>query len=218
MTASCHPMQAGEIQSFLAGAIRALCDRPGESPAQRDSRTSQLVHMTLGFEPRDGLEYMLATMILGNFELILDSMREVFQDRGPVAKQKTRSGILALSRAMLSTIRDLRVAQKRPVAAAAARPKSPEPETVARTLVSTPPAPPKDRDTAIPTRGADFEQASAEARTALDGLSPSSANPAKTVFPPRQTPSPGRTSASLRPQPAHPAHRTPPPGPPAPPP
>jgi hypothetical protein len=64
-----------------------------------------MVCSILGFEPRDGLEYMLATMIVGHFQLILQSMHEALWGRMDSIKAKTKSGIVSLDRAMLGFIK-----------------------------------------------------------------------------------------------------------------
>jgi hypothetical protein len=117
MTASCHPLPRNVVEEMLQLVGRAICDRPGETAAQREGRTNQMVHSTLGFAPRDGLEFMLAGLAIGHFNLILDSMRDVF--RGQLVDQlkaKTKTTIVALDRAMLEMIKELRVESLRPVA------------------------------------------------------------------------------------------------------
>jgi hypothetical protein len=47
---------------MIEAMTRAVRDLPSGTPAQKEARTRQLVYFTLGFEPRDGLEYMLATL------------------------------------------------------------------------------------------------------------------------------------------------------------
>ena len=141
MAIFCHPLPAGDAQNLLALVARALCDRPGETPAQGASRTNQLVHTVLGFEPRDGLEFILSTMVFGHFNLILDSMRDVLLDQKDAKKGRTVSGIVALDRAMMSMIRELRAQRERPVAQDLSQPA--QPETPPRAAEpAPPPAPP----------------------------------------------------------------------------
>ncbi len=115
MTA-CHPFPADLAQNFLAQATRALCDRPGETRPDAEARTRQMVHTALGFEPRDGAELMLATLIYGQMALILDATHEVFHAETAPQKHRARAGLLALNRALLGTMRELRLQQKRPLA------------------------------------------------------------------------------------------------------
>jgi hypothetical protein len=116
MATLCHPLPRALGEEMLQASVRAICDRPGDSPEQRDSRTRQMVHNTLGFEPRDGLEFMLATVAVGHFHLILDSMRDVFQGQEDPMEAKTKTTIVAMDRAMLEMVRELRVARRRPLA------------------------------------------------------------------------------------------------------
>jgi hypothetical protein len=116
MTVPCQPMPQQLASEMLQIVARAMCDRPGDSSALRDSRTSQMVHSVLGFEPRDGLEYMLSSIAVGHFHLILDSMHDVFHGQEDAPKAKTKTTIVALDRAMLEMVRELRVEQRRPAA------------------------------------------------------------------------------------------------------
>src|SRR6202795_5191149 len=115
MTTPCQPLPLPVAEEMLQVVTRAICDRPGDTSAQRDSRTRQMVHSVLGFEPRDGLEYMLSTVAFGHFLLILDSMRDVFQGQADAMKAKTKTTIVALDRTMLEMIKELRVVRGRPV-------------------------------------------------------------------------------------------------------
>jgi hypothetical protein len=115
MTAYCHPMPHQIAEEMLQVVARAICDRPGESPAQRDSRTHQMVHSVTGLTPRDGLEYMLSSLAVGHFNLILDSLHEVFAGQTEAMKARTKSTIVALDRAFIGLIRELRTERKRPL-------------------------------------------------------------------------------------------------------
>ena len=119
MTTHCQPLPRTLVEEMLQLVARAICDRPGENAAQGESRTNQMVHSTLGFAPRDGLEFMLASLAIGHFNLILDSMRDVFQGQPDQLKAKTKTTIVALGRAMLEMIKELREARRRPAAQSA---------------------------------------------------------------------------------------------------
>jgi hypothetical protein len=116
MIAACEPLPRSVAEEMLQVVARAICDRPGESPEQRDSRTRQMVHSTMGMQPRDGLEYILSTMLVGHFHLILHSMHEVFQGQTDAMRARTRSTIVALDRAMIGMIKEFRVERTRPLA------------------------------------------------------------------------------------------------------
>jgi hypothetical protein len=90
MTEHYQTLPRNLVEEMLQLVARAICERPGESAAQRDSRANQMVHCTLGFAPRDGLELMLASLTIGHFHLILDSMRDVFQGELAQLKAKTK--------------------------------------------------------------------------------------------------------------------------------
>jgi hypothetical protein len=116
MTPFCQPLPPSVGQDMLQIAAKAICDHAGDKPFLRESRTRQMVYSVMGFEPRDGHEYMLATLIVGHYHLILNSMREVFQGQMDTMMARTKSGIVSLDRAMLAFGREMREAQRRPVA------------------------------------------------------------------------------------------------------
>src|ERR1700722_18432002 len=142
MNASCQPMPQQLANEMLQIVARALCERPGDSIAQRDSRTLQMVLSVLGFVPRDGLEYMLSSMAVGHFHLILDSMRDVFHGQDDKLKEKTKTTIVALNRAMLETVREMRLEQKRLVDRSAEAPRREEAEAEAVMPAASPEVPP----------------------------------------------------------------------------
>jgi hypothetical protein len=114
MTAHCQPLPKNIADGMLQLVAHAICDRPGENPAQCQSRTNQMVHSALGFAPRDGLELMLASIVIGHFNLILDSARDVFQGQTDQLKARTKTTIVALDRAMLGMLKELRKEGRRP--------------------------------------------------------------------------------------------------------
>jgi hypothetical protein len=116
MTSTCQPLPQPVVEEMLQVAARAICHRPGDTAKQRDSRTRQMVYSIIGFEPRDAMEYMTATMIVGHFHLILDSMHGVFQGQMDSVKAQTKTGVVALDRAMLAYVKELRLIRQRPLA------------------------------------------------------------------------------------------------------
>lgn len=118
MTAHCHPLPLDSATDFLQLAARAICVRPGETASQGAARIRHLSHTAMGFEPRDGVEYILSILVFGHFNLILDSMSDAFQGQTEAVKTRAKSSIVALDRALLATLRELRLQRKRPVAGA----------------------------------------------------------------------------------------------------
>ena len=114
MSMPCHPLHQTLCNEMLQIVARSICDRPADNPAQRNSRTRQMIFSTMGLEPRDGLEFMLTTMIVGHFHLLLDSMSDVFQGQMDQMKARTKSTIVALDRSMLSFVKEMAVARRRP--------------------------------------------------------------------------------------------------------
>jgi hypothetical protein len=115
MTAACEPLPPSIADEMSQVVARAIRDRPGESPAQCEARTRQMVHSTMGMRPRDGLEFMLSTMLVGHFHLILHSMHEVFGGQTDTMGARTKSTIVALDRAMIGMIREFRAERRRPL-------------------------------------------------------------------------------------------------------
>ncbi len=148
----CQQLPNDLASEMLQIAARSICDRPADNPAQRDFRTRQMVYTTMGMEPRDGLEYMLATMVVAHFNLILDTMFDMFQGQMDLLKAKTKTTIVALDRSMLSFVKEMRTARRRPAArsaedvarrAAEATIGTPEPRVAPGKTVTVPvPAPP----------------------------------------------------------------------------
>ena len=119
MNSVCHPLPPPVAQEMLQVLAQSLCARPGDRPAVRESRTRQMVHSVLGFEPRDGLEYMLSGLVFGHFHLILDAMSDAFRGEMDTIKAKTRTSVVSLDRSMLGLVKELRITRHRPISAAA---------------------------------------------------------------------------------------------------
>jgi hypothetical protein len=120
MIATCHPISQAVAHDMLQGIIFSICDRPGDTPEQRDARSRSVVHAVLAFEPRDPVEMMLAGMAVGHSHLLLDWIHDAFR-KEPDA-QKVRS-IVALDRVMTGFLKELRFAQARPMEGEAVEPR-----------------------------------------------------------------------------------------------
>lgn len=157
MTAFCQPLTRSIAEQMLQVAARALCDRAGDSPEQRDGRTHQMGSSVLGLAPRDGLELMLATLAFGHFQIILDSMGDVFRGQSDALKARTKTAIVPLGRAMLEMLKELRLAQVRPMLQAAE-------QTPGAEATEVPP-----QQDAVPTQD-EFEEAAALSEAELATL------------------------------------------------
>ncbi len=142
MTTPCHPIPASLAQHYLAQTKAALCDRPGESAAENAERTKRMVHTAMGFEPRDGMEYMLATLVQAQYEVILKATKDALQGTEDAASPKAISALAAMNRVMLSTIRALKTARERPLAEDEDAPQTAQPEPPKPQPVHPQPAPP----------------------------------------------------------------------------
>ncbi len=140
MTARCHPISQSLAEEMLQVVARALCDRPADTVPQRDSRTRQMVHSALAFEPRDAVEYMLSTLVFGHFQMILDAMHDVFQGQADAMKAKSRASIVALDRSMIAFVKELRIARRRPLATEAPQARQASQPSVTPSAAATPSA------------------------------------------------------------------------------
>jgi hypothetical protein len=98
---------------MLQRVIRTICDRPGDTQAEREARSLHVARSVLGFRPRDSMEFMLAGMVVIHAHLIEDSANDAFQ--GEAEARRTKSTVVALDRMMLGFLREFRIAQKRPL-------------------------------------------------------------------------------------------------------
>jgi hypothetical protein len=128
-TQTYHPISQAVAHDMLRGLVQSICDRPGQSKAQRDTRSTEVIHTVLAFQPRDPVELMFASMIVAHFHLVLHSAHEAFLESPEDLKPTTRAGIVALDRAMIGFVKELRVARIRPAAGADATASAAEPAT-----------------------------------------------------------------------------------------
>ena len=130
------PPQAHPIAfpTMLEGIVGAICDRPGDTEAQRDARSRDVSDAIQGFEPRDPVELMLAGMAVTHAHLIQDSVRDLVREQDNRLRARGKTTIVALGRAMVAFLKELRIARKRTPAiseAAEPRPESAPAPTVA---------------------------------------------------------------------------------------
>jgi hypothetical protein len=100
---------------MVRGVVDAVCDRPGDTAAQRDARAREVERSVLAFAPRDPVEIMLSGLAVAHYHLILDSMHDAFGEQSKVEVGRTNSRIAGLDRAMTGFLRELRIARKRPL-------------------------------------------------------------------------------------------------------
>jgi hypothetical protein len=111
--------------TMLQGIAEAIGGRPGDTMAQRDNRSRDVLHSVLGFRPRDPVEIMLAGMTVAHVYLIQDSACDALRDETDVAKARTKSTIVALDRMLFGFLKELRTAQTRSIEGWADAEKSP---------------------------------------------------------------------------------------------
>jgi hypothetical protein len=115
MTAICHPATTAVAQDMPAGVVLAICERPGDTPVQREALTHSVVHSVMAFEPRDPVEIMFAGMVVTHFHLILHCAHDAFHEAPRDGKGRGKATIVALDRSMVGFAKELRAAQTRPM-------------------------------------------------------------------------------------------------------
>lgn len=99
--------------TMLQGIVASICDRPGDTDAQREARSRDVVDAVQGFEPRDPVELMLAGMAVIHAHLIQDSVHDLVREQDGRLRARGKSTIVALDRAMVGFLREFRIARKR---------------------------------------------------------------------------------------------------------
>lgn len=98
----------------IGDMAKALCERNGDTQAQQYARSQAVVHMILGFLPRDVIEAMLAGHCVLFHELIIDSARDTLRGEAEAMRRSTRAGIVAMDKAFGNNLRNLERYQARP--------------------------------------------------------------------------------------------------------
>jgi hypothetical protein len=82
---------------------------------RRESSCEVWFQAALSMKPRDELEQMLATLFFGHAGLILDSIHDFHTCENSRMKPRITAAIIALDRAMMSFLKEFRLARARPV-------------------------------------------------------------------------------------------------------
>ena len=99
--------------SILQGIIDALCNRPGDTAAQRDARSRDVIESVNSFAPRDSVETMLAGLAIMHAHLILNAVYDLSRERDPRLRGRINATIATFDRALVGFLRELRIARKR---------------------------------------------------------------------------------------------------------
>ncbi len=130
---------------MLLGLVQAIGDRPEDTAAQRESRSREVVHAVMAFEPRDPVEILFASLAVTHFHLILDSTRDALRGQAGMLKLRTKTGIVSLGRGLHGFLKEFRAARARPM-------------QVEDTLCDTPPPPAAKPSTPNPPAAAPVER------------------------------------------------------------
>ncbi len=114
-------MQATQDMNFqdhfthvIGEMAEAIAVRPNEDDAKRRRRAAAAVRSIMSYRPRDATEVMLAGHAVMYHEVIVDNIQRSLRGEPDQARRATRANIAAMDRAYLSSLRDLRLYQKRP--------------------------------------------------------------------------------------------------------
>ena len=142
---STPPAAIGTLLPLLSrDVIDAIANRPGETEARRQDRAQGALCLIEAFEPRDGVEVMLAGQAVMFQSLIMDTIRDSHHAVTGQEAWRHRQAAVAMSRVQLSWFKELRLhdARRYPTAAEvadhAAVLSAPAPEPAS----ATPPAAP----------------------------------------------------------------------------
>ena len=91
----------------------AIATRPGEDAARTRARTAAAIDMTMAYLPRDAIEATLAGHCVMFHEMMTDALRDL-RAEGEQPKSAAKRELLALNKAFLDTLKQLRVYQARP--------------------------------------------------------------------------------------------------------
>ncbi len=130
MTASAHETPPAMVLSIA----EAICDRPGDTAARREARLREIVRTVMAFGPNNPVEIMLAGMAVTHAYLLQDTASSAVREPDETIKGRAKSTVVALSRAMVGVLKELRLFQKR-TADRAARPAG-ERQPVAQSLAA----------------------------------------------------------------------------------
>jgi hypothetical protein len=115
MTTICHPTSPDVAQYMLQSVVHSVSDRPRETAAQSEARGREVEKAVAAFRPRDLVENMFVGLVVVHFQLILDATHDTFLSRFGDPKARGAPGVVALGRAMTGFLRELRIAQNRPL-------------------------------------------------------------------------------------------------------
>jgi hypothetical protein len=116
MSAPCHPISRALAGAMLRRLVDSICDRPGATAMSQAAWEDEVVDSVVAFGPRDAVEFMLAGMIVSNYQLMLDATHDAFAGGANVPRGRGNPGVIALERAVTGLLKELRIAQTRPLA------------------------------------------------------------------------------------------------------
>ena len=105
-----------QVLTHIAGDIaKAVSERSGETPRQRNARSEAAVYMVLGFLPRDVIEAMVGGHCVLLHELMVDSVRHTLTGEMATTRRATRGGIVAMDKAFGANLTRLEHYRQRPL-------------------------------------------------------------------------------------------------------
>lgn len=158
-------MQSDTLISLLSrDVIAAICDRPGEDAATRRARETAALKSIQDFDPKDGVEIMLAGLIVMFQSLIASAAQDARHADNPDRAQRQ---VAQLSRAHMGYLRELRLHRKQHQPAPKPVPKPAPAKPEAKAAKPRPTTPPLGRSPLLATAATSALLAPAQTLAAL---------------------------------------------------
>lgn len=99
--------------TIIGDMAKALCERNGETPEQRIVRGQAVIHMIMGFLPRDVIEVTLASHCVMFHELMVAGVHDAFCAEEAKVRRAELHGLIAMNKAFCGNLGHLARYQKR---------------------------------------------------------------------------------------------------------
>jgi hypothetical protein len=126
--------------SVIGDMAKAVSERDGETREQQFARLQAATHMTLGFQPRDVIEAMLAGHCVMLHEIMTATVRTALSSDADTARRDADGSVIRLNKAFNDSLDRLRRYQQRVADGSRDAPKAEQSATPRPVAASTRPA------------------------------------------------------------------------------
>ncbi len=119
------------LTQIVGDVAKAISVRDGETKQQQVDRSLAVVHLIMGFLPRDGTEAMLAGHCVMFHAIMIESLHEILCEEQATTQRGARRELVALNRAFSGNLDRLRKLQADAVEGATETSTTPQARTVA---------------------------------------------------------------------------------------